>query len=129
MNAPRLDLRKLFVIASVAVLVVLGAGASLIKWRGFRASSKPSAFETAVARSLRNFAIPGKERSKANPVAGDPVVLQRGREDYFARCASCHGVDAHGLTPIGANVYQAHYSRRSTETPGMATASAVPVVL
>jgi hypothetical protein len=58
MNAPRLDLRKIVVIASLAVLLVLGAGASLIKWRGFRASSKPSAFETAVARSLRNFAIP-----------------------------------------------------------------------
>jgi predicted CXXCH cytochrome family protein len=105
MNTPKADLRKIIVIASLAVLLVLAAGAGLLKWRGFRASSNPSGFETAVARSLRNFAIPGSERSKANPVARDPVALQQGREDYLARCAPCHGVDAHGSTPIGANVY------------------------
>jgi predicted CXXCH cytochrome family protein len=92
-------------IASLAFILFMGVCAELIKWRGFRASSKPSAIETAVARSLRDFAIPVTERGKANPVAGDPVALQQGREDYLARCASCHGVDARGLTPIGANVY------------------------
>jgi hypothetical protein len=50
MNSPKLDLRKIVVIASLAVLLVFGAGASLIKWRGFRASSKPSAFEKPYKR-------------------------------------------------------------------------------
>jgi predicted CXXCH cytochrome family protein len=58
-----------------------------------------------MARSLRNFAIPGAESRKANPVANDPVALQQGRDAFLTRCAACHGVDGRGTTPIGANQY------------------------
>jgi predicted CXXCH cytochrome family protein len=85
------------------VLVVFAA--AVIKWRGFRASSQPSAFENTVARSLRDFAIPRAESIKINPLANDPVGLQQGRDAFLTRCASCHGVDGRGTTPIGANEY------------------------
>jgi predicted CXXCH cytochrome family protein len=98
-------IRQGVVLVIVALVLFTGLFAWFIKWRGFRASSKPSALEIATARSLRDFAISGRERHKANPVANDPVAIQQGREDFLARCASCHGVDARGLTPIGANVY------------------------
>jgi mono/diheme cytochrome c family protein len=77
----------------------------VLKWRGLRATSTPSAFETVAARSIRDFAIPGTERHKTNPDAGDSFAIQQGREDFLSRCASCHGVDARGRTPIGTNVY------------------------
>lgn len=87
-------------------LLALGAvGVIVLKWRGFRASSRPSAFENAMARSLRNFAIPGAESRRLNPVVGDPIALGQGRNDFLARCASCHGIDGRGTTPIGANEY------------------------
>lgn len=86
-------------------LLALGAFGVLVKWRGFRASSRPSAFEATVARSLRDFAIPGAEIRKVNPFAGDAVAQQQGRDAFLARCASCHGADGRGATPIGANEY------------------------
>jgi predicted CXXCH cytochrome family protein len=92
-------------IAFLALIVAVALGAAVITLRGFSATSAPSAFEAKVARSLRNFAIPGAESRKVNPVAGDSLALQQGREAFLARCATCHGVDGRGTTPIGANQY------------------------
>lgn len=97
--------RNTLIIAALALLFVGTLCAGVLNWRGFRATSTPSAFETVAARSIRDFAIPGAERHKTNPDANDSTAIQQGREDFLARCASCHGVDARGRTPIGANVY------------------------
>jgi predicted CXXCH cytochrome family protein len=93
------------IVASFALIFVGTLCAVLLKWRGFRATSTPSTFETVAARSVRDFAIPAGERDKANPLVSDSLSIQQGREDFLTRCASCHGVDARGRTPIGANVY------------------------
>jgi cytochrome c553 len=98
---------KTLIIAFLGLLLVGAICAVVLKWRGFRATSTPSTFETAAARSVRDFAIPIEERRKKNPEAGDSLAIQQGREDFLARCASCHGVDARGRTPIGANEYPA----------------------
>ena len=97
--------RKPFLPAFFALLFVGALCAGFLKWRGFRATSVPSEFETVAARSIRDFAIPGAQRNKTNPDAGDSLSIQQGREDFLARCATCHGVDARGRTPIGANEY------------------------
>jgi mono/diheme cytochrome c family protein len=97
--------RNKLIVASLALILAGTLCAALLKWRGFRATSTPSTFETVAARSVRDFAIPAAERHKANPDAGDSSSIQQGREDFLIRCASCHGVDARGRTPIGANVY------------------------
>jgi predicted CXXCH cytochrome family protein len=96
---------KAVAIAFLALIVAVAFGAAVITWRGFSATSPPSPFEVKVARFLRNFAIPGAESRKANPVAKDPVALQQGRDAFLTRCASCHGVDGRGTTPIGTNEY------------------------
>jgi predicted CXXCH cytochrome family protein len=92
-------------VSLVAIIVLAVLFAATIKGRGFRASSNPSAFESAIARWMRNFAIPNSERNAKNPVENDPVAIARGRELFLTRCASCHGVDGHGTTTIGASVY------------------------
>jgi predicted CXXCH cytochrome family protein len=97
--------RKMLVSILLLLIIVGILAAGWIKWRGFRASETPSAFETGVVRSVRNFAIPAKERRRTNPDAADWAAIRQGREDFLARCAVCHGIDAHGRTPIGANLY------------------------
>src|SRR5580698_1164033 len=91
--------------ALLLVSALIAAGAVTVKVRGFRASSQPSSLETAVARAVRDFSIPGGESHRKNPYAGDELARQQGREMYLTRCASCHGTDGHGTTPLGANVY------------------------
>ncbi|HEX2918691.1 MAG TPA: cytochrome c3 family protein [Edaphobacter sp.] len=93
----------IFIIGSLIVLI--GLGAALIRWRGLNASSAPDPFEARLATAVRNFAIPPAERDKKNPVAGDPVALEHGRVAFLARCAFCHGIDGRGATPIGSNQY------------------------
>jgi predicted CXXCH cytochrome family protein len=96
---------KTLVLTLLPLILVAILAAGWLKWRGFRAWGTPSAFETGVARSVRDFAIPAKERRRTNPDAGDWISIRRGREDFLARCAVCHDTDAHGRTPIGANLY------------------------
>src|ERR1700721_4196470 len=100
-----MNTRKTLIIAALALRFVGTLCAGVLKWRGLRAPSTPAAFETVAARSIRDFAIPGAERHRKNPDTNDWTAIQQGREDFLARCASCHGVDARGRTPIGANVY------------------------
>src|ERR1700761_8566744 len=95
-------------ITTVLILIVVALGALatlLLKRRGFRASSAPSAFEIRAARFFRNFAIPQKERELANPFANDDIAAVQGRELFLGRCSTCHGIDGRGSTPIGANQY------------------------
>jgi predicted CXXCH cytochrome family protein len=99
---------------SLLVLAILIA--ALINWRGFRASSAPGLFESSVARSVRDFAIPRAEHRRMNPVAGDPAALAQGREAFLARCAVCHGVDGRAATIIGANEYPRVPNLRSEPT-------------
>jgi len=96
--------KSLFVVfAGIAVAGILLFG--LLIWRGVRATLPPSAFETLLARSVRNLAIPRSEGRSHNPLQGDSEALRAGREDFLARCAICHGVDGSGKTPIGLGLY------------------------
>src|SRR3984957_13164048 len=97
--------RNKLIVASLALILVGTLCAALLKWRGFRATSRPSTFETVAARSVRDFAIPAAEGHKTNPDANDSLAIQESREAFLPRCPSSHGVDATGRTPIGANVY------------------------
>jgi len=111
-----MKIRSAAIIACLSLVALGFLSAIVIKWRGFRASSTPSSFEVAVARSVRNFAIPRAESRKRNPVANDPTVLQQGRDAFLARCASCHGIDGRGGTPIGVNEYPRFPNLHSKET-------------
>ena len=91
---------------TVLAVVLLGVicGGLLIR-RGFRATTVPSAWEARLARRVRNMAIPGNERSQRNPVEATSDAKRQGRESFLAQCASCHGVDGSGKTPMGTNLY------------------------
>lgn len=104
------------IIASGLLIALLLLAAAVIRWRGFDASPVPSAFEGYVATAIRNFAIPPAERRKKNPMAGDPVALEHGRDAFLSRCAFCHGVDGRGATPIGSNQYPRVPDLRSAST-------------
>src|ERR1700756_5409748 len=87
----------------ILVIIVL-MGAVAIR-RGFRATAVPPAWEAALARGIRNLAIPGHARGAKNPLAATPDALGQGRESFLNQCASCHGIDGSGKTAIGLNLY------------------------
>jgi predicted CXXCH cytochrome family protein len=94
--------------AAVTVLTIgalIAIGAVLLIHRGFRATSEPSRIEFFVAQTLRDLAIPARERNAKSPLAANAENLQVGREEFLARCAGCHGYDGSGLTPIGRSIY------------------------
>lgn len=78
---------------------------TLLVWRGFRASTTPSAAEIMVARAARNFAIPSRESNAANPVVRNADAERQGRDQFVTRCAACHGIDGSGKTQVGVNLY------------------------
>ena len=91
--------------ALVALCLVIAIAFALLIHRGFRASTPPPAWEIAVARRVRNFAIPARERVNRNPVPTTAESLQHARDLFLSRCAGCHGPDGAGRTPIGGNIY------------------------
>lgn len=111
-----MKIERTALVVGLSLLVLAVLSAALVRWRGFRASSVPGAFESSVAKSIRDFAIPRVEHRRTNPVAGDPVVLALGREAFLSRCAVCHAVDGRGATPIGANEYPRVPDLRSEPT-------------
>ena len=91
--------------AAIAALILVALVALFIKARGFRASSTPGKFETSAVRLVRDFAIPRAAKSQKNPFAGDEQAVGQGRGEFLSRCATCHGSDGRGTTPIGSNLY------------------------
>lgn len=90
------------------LVVALVAVALIAKWflhDGLSARATPSRLETFVARNARHLSIPAGARDAANPVA-DSVQAQRDARLHFAdHCASCHGNDGSGDTPMGRGMY------------------------
>lgn len=99
---------KIWRVLLLAVLVVAVAGAigvALVIHRGFRATTEPSRFEAAIARTVRDLAIPGQDRDRKNPLEVTSQNLNDGRASFLARCSNCHGRDGSGTTPAGQSLY------------------------
>src|SRR5579862_6054797 len=115
-----MKLLKTSVLMLVAGLLILGAlGLATIK-RGFRANASPPVWEAMLARTVRNFSIPAGERGQKNPFTAGPDVLQQGRSFFLTECASCHGIDGSGKTPLGLNLYPRAPDLRSPATQNLA---------
>ncbi|MEQ1870846.1 MAG: multiheme c-type cytochrome [Vicinamibacterales bacterium] len=97
--------RRTLTTAAIAALILVALVALAIKTRGFRASSTPGALEASAARLVRDFAIPRAAKNEKNPFEGDAQAIGQGRSEYLSRCATCHGSDGRGATPIGTNLY------------------------
>jgi predicted CXXCH cytochrome family protein len=97
--------RKTF-LSVFGVLVVVGlVSCVLVIRRGFSAADEPTWVEKAIARTVRNLSIPWPARGQANPLKSTPENLEAGRQDFLARCATCHGIDGRGLSAVGRNLY------------------------
>ncbi len=110
---------KAFLLAIIAVAVVAAICGAVWIHRGFRATSEPSALEKVVARTARNWAIPGRARNEKNQLKHTSENLREGREEFLARCASCHGHDGSGLTDMGRNLYPRTPDLRASETQSL----------
>ena len=104
-NVNPMKVAKRLLLALVLAAITGIALFTLLVWRGFRASTTPSAVEITVARAARNFAIPSRERNAANPVAPSPEADRQGRDQFMTRCAACHAIDGSGKTQVGVNLY------------------------
>jgi predicted CXXCH cytochrome family protein len=93
----------LLVIFTAALIACVTAGALI--WRGFRATSEPSALERNVARTVRNWAIPRHARKETDPLRPTSGNLRDGREIFLAACATCHGYVDTGVPQIGRALY------------------------
>lgn len=111
--------RSALLVAMLTVFVLVAIILAALVRRGFRATTAPSGFETVVARTVRNFAIPTRARNEQNPLEDTSENLQEGREDFIARCASCHGNDGSGITQIGQNLYPRAPDLRGPQTQNL----------
>ena len=71
---------KASLLALAAVVTIGLIIAAVLIHRGFRATSEPSKSERVIARTVRNFAIPGPARREQNPLKSSAADLQAGRE-------------------------------------------------
>lgn len=110
---------KMLLIAILLVVLTISVAAAFLIRRGFRATSEPSAFEATVAQRLRNIAIPGKARREKNPLTPSAEHLHAGRELFLAKCATCHGIDGKGITPVGRNLYPRTPNLQSSQTQAL----------
>ena len=110
---------KAFVLALLAVAAIGAVLAISAILRGFRATSEPSGLEAVVARTARDWAIPRRARNEKNPLKLTSENLREGREEFLARCASCHGHDGSGLTDMGRNLYPRTPDLRAARTQNL----------
>jgi predicted CXXCH cytochrome family protein len=110
---------KALLLAVMLIALVGAVGAGLLIRRGFRATAEPSKLETVVARRVRDLAIPSDARKQTNPFEATPENVQAGRDDFLARCSTCHGHDASGLTVVGQSLYPRVPDLRSAPTQSL----------
>ncbi len=113
---------KGFLVGLIAFPVLAGlAGWILIKTRsnGFSARAQPTAIETTLAETAHWMAIPAGARSRVNPVPDSPAVLEEAKAHWADHCATCHGNDGSGKTPIGSGLYPPAPDMRQSDTQKM----------
>ena len=113
---------KLIGVVVILVLAVLGASGWMgyrLFTTGFSAKTEPHALEVIMARQIRHLAIPIEQRNATNPVPISDEVLRKARAHFADHCATCHGNDGGGKTPIGKNVYPKAPDLRLSDTQSM----------
>jgi predicted CXXCH cytochrome family protein len=108
-----------FLVVLFSVVLIAAIAIGMLVWRGFRATSEPSAFERKVARTVRNWAIPRTARDQKNPLQITPETLHQGREIFLAQCATCHSYVDNGVPQIGRALYPRAPDLRSSITQAL----------
>lgn len=91
----------------VAIAVVVLGSTMLLSMlrRGFSAVDEPSAIESAMAKTMRRWAVPSNLKDAKNPLPLTPEILAEGRAHFADHCAQCHGNDGKGNTSMGPKFY------------------------
>lgn len=105
---------------ALLIAILLGAlGAALWVRRAFRSTQGPPRIEAAIARRVRNLAIPRSARLEKNPLPVTSANLQEGRDEFLTYCSKCHAVDGSGRTPMGSHLYPRVPDLRQAETANL----------
>jgi mono/diheme cytochrome c family protein len=114
--------RHLCIAMGAVALIVIGgaaAGGFVLLRGGISARPEPSRIESAVARTVRGWAIPGSARDLANPVPRDENALAGGLAHFADHCAICHANDGSGETRFGRGLYPRPPDMRRAETQAL----------
>jgi mono/diheme cytochrome c family protein len=104
-------------IIGVLALGALGATVLVVEHgSGLSANRRAFPFEEAAATRARRFLIPAETRNAINPVPATADVLREAREHWADHCATCHGNDGAGGTPIGRHVFPPAPDMREART-------------
>jgi mono/diheme cytochrome c family protein len=87
--------------------------------RGISARAEPGVIETAVARTMRRWAVPRGDRNRQNPIKMTPEVLAAGMAHYADHCAACHANDGSGQTQMGLGLYPRPPDMRQSATQSL----------
>jgi mono/diheme cytochrome c family protein len=98
------------------VLAGVATGAMVMMRGGIGARAEPMVMEAAVARRMRDLAIPSDAKRARNPLPASPEVLADGRAHFADHCASCHANDGSGDTKIGRSLYPRAPDMRKPQT-------------
>jgi predicted CXXCH cytochrome family protein len=110
---------KAVLLTVLGIAIAMAIGLALMIHRGFRATTKPLPGEAAVARTLRDLAMPSEDHTRKNPLQLTSENLNDGREDFLAKCAGCHGRDGSGVAPTGQSLYPRVADLRSPHTQNL----------
>jgi mono/diheme cytochrome c family protein len=106
----------LLLVLLVVALGLIAAAAVSVLHDGLSSRAKPSALETAIARSARKMAAPSGAHNTRNPVPDSAEVQREARLHFADHCAICHGNDGSGETMLGSGLYPKPPDLRAEET-------------
>ena len=89
----------------ILIAIVWLVAYSRVRAGGLSADAEPGAVERVVASRLARLSIPSDAKRQTNPFAADPSTWRTAADHYGDHCASCHGIDGHGKTDMGENMY------------------------
>jgi mono/diheme cytochrome c family protein len=97
--------RKLFLAATVIILMAVILFAKWILHDGLSARATPSWLETFIGRKSRHLSIPSGAKEQKNPVLDSADILRDARLHFADHCSVCHGNDGSGDTMMGRGLY------------------------
>jgi mono/diheme cytochrome c family protein len=89
----------------ILIAIVWLVAYSRVRAGGLSADAEPGTVERVVASRLARLSIPSDARQQINPFATDTSIWRTAADHYSDHCASCHGIDGHGKTDVGENMY------------------------
>ncbi len=85
----------------LGVVLMVAAAVNIVRTTSLDAVEAPGFIEVRLMGWLRGYATPPEVAARTNPVAESRERMREARAHYADHCATCHGADGSGETPIG----------------------------